>query len=232
MTFASKNGAFDWVGVTMATGPSQGKFKLTINGKDHMFDARAAEPGAKLFRVKLQGTEATLHPGGGAQSGILNWVSGRNAMGMRYVHMSLPNGGEGLEAALVAQDVRELAPDLIIYDGAKAPNSQSVAHQDLIRQLRASAVDADLVHLPTRAPWHYQQQRDCLEQAKVVKSGHVLNLQNAVLWQAPGHLGTVCDLALQGDLQSDAGQLIDKHAQAFFEWLSKAPKPGTSVALN
>lgn len=232
MTFSSKNGAFDWVGVTMATGPSQGKFKLTINGKDHMFDARAAEAGSKLFRVKLQGTEATLHPGGGAQTGILNWVSGRHAMGVRYIHMSLPNGGEGLEAALVAQDMRELAPDLIIYDGAKAPNGKNVAHQDMIRQLRASAVNADLVHLPTRAPWHYEQQRHCLTPARNAKSDSALNLQNAVLWQAPGHLGTACEQALQDGLQFDAGQLIDKHALAFFKWLSQPPKPGTSVALN
>ena len=89
MKMTSQTGAFDWAEVTVATGPSQGAFTLQVGTVKKRFEAYAKKRSSRNFRISARGSSVTLKPGGGAQTTVLNWSSGKNRPGIRYVNFGL-----------------------------------------------------------------------------------------------------------------------------------------------
>ena len=150
ISFTSQSGTFDWAGITVSTGPSQGVFTLKIGDVERKFDAHAKTDGSKFFKMDVRGTKATVIPGGGAKTGILSWHSGNTQPGMRYVGFQLSKTRDGevekYDAALLRNDLHQLAPDLVIIDHSSGslPNPEL----DLVLvQITASVPQAELLYL-------------------------------------------------------------------------------------
>jgi hypothetical protein len=158
LSFASLSGSFDWAGVTIATGPSQGVFTLKVGDVEQKFDAQASVPGSRFFRLDARGTKMTVTPGGGAKTGILSWHAGKVEPGIRYVDFELsptPSGQLGrYETTLLKNDLHQLAPDLLIIDGFSEHRPEFATDdkakkefEDLVAQIRASAPQSDVLYL-------------------------------------------------------------------------------------
>lgn len=232
MTVTSKKNAFDWVGVTIATGPSQGTFKFKVGEVEREFDAQADVPGSKFFKLSVAGNSATIHPGGGAQTAILSWSTGRKQPGIRYVHFDLLSGKakemERLEAHLVVNDLRNIKPDLIVFD-TRGLSSSGRAVQDLISQMRASSAQADVLFL---GPDKYQvaDLQSCLgnnrTQSKGVNRFQLEPTDSDAIWQWSPSRSALCALegqSQQGTAGIDAGIIAlsrpAQRASALAKWL-------------
>lgn len=110
---------FDTAAVTVATGPQQGSFTVTIDGKPHSFSSAGPQVGAKTFEIAGAGHEIELKPSGNGDVALLNWATTRHAPGLRYVNFgqigSTVRVTERWNANAVANDVRTIKPDLIVY---------------------------------------------------------------------------------------------------------------------
>ena len=114
LSMTSQNGSFDWVAVTVLTGPSQGSFTLSAGGVSQRFDAYAKKRGSKRFLIEAKARKAIVRPGGGARTSVLSWSSGKNRPGIRYVNFGLIGATVGvtrrLDAKLVKADIARLKP--------------------------------------------------------------------------------------------------------------------------
>lgn len=245
MTLTSKSGNFDWAGVTIATGPSQGTFKLKVGDVEREFDAYAETPGSKLFKLSVAGEAATLHPGGGAQTVILNWATGRKQPGIRYMRFELLSNKskeiQRLDASLVANDLRNAQPDLIVFDDFSKSAEDGSAAQDLVAQMRASAPQADVLYL---APDNVQlvSARSCLNGA-TAKSAPV-DKQRAIpagtsSWQWAPNRADTC--AIEEQLQQGlvgegtanlAPDYAARRAAALAKWLANPSDSTNQVAQS
>lgn len=119
MTLLSQNGTFDWAQVTVISGPSQGRVVLSAGGVEKTFDARTSSKGSKTFRIDAKGSELIVRGGGGSRIEVLSWATGRNTPGIRYVNFGLigatVNITRRFDPKLVANDVKAIGPDLIVY---------------------------------------------------------------------------------------------------------------------
>jgi len=115
----SKTGPFDFAEVVVATGPKQGSFILSVGAVKKKFNARAAKSGSRKFRIDATGSTLKLNPAGGGATIVHNWSTGKNVAGIRYVNMGLIGATVDItkrfKLQLVANDIRALDPDLIVY---------------------------------------------------------------------------------------------------------------------
>lgn len=119
MTLSTSGVAFDWAEVTVLTGPKQGSVELLVDGATKVFNAKAATTGSKVVRLERPGRDFQVSPNGGGKTTILNWATGRETAGVRYVNFGinaatayLPNHWN---PKLVANDIRHLNPDMIVW---------------------------------------------------------------------------------------------------------------------
>ena len=248
MTVTSKTEPFDWVGVTIATGPSRGTFSMQVGDVEKQFDAHAEEPGSRFFKMAVQGKSATVKPGGGAQTTILNWSMGRDRAGIRHVHFDLlndnPEESKRLDANLIANDLRTLAPDLILLDRPSLNGELEQAIQDLIAQMTASAPQADLVYLGNHAGLVSHLQQSCLNgsSTEVVKPETAIadEFKNASAWTWSPRRADICAITgqlQQGLVDADAANLTSDYAErqaaALAKWLAKpSAKAGDLVLMR
>lgn len=119
LTLTSKTGPFDYAEVVVATGPKQGAFVLSVGDVKKKFNARAAKSGSRKFRIDATGGTLKLNPAGGGATLVHNWSTGKNVAGIRYVNLGLIGATVGItkrfKMNLVANDIRALDPDLIVY---------------------------------------------------------------------------------------------------------------------
>jgi hypothetical protein len=245
MTVTSHNGPFDWVGVTIATGPSQGTFTLKVGEVERKFDAHAEQQGSRFFKLNVQGDSATVQPGGGAQTAILNWSMGRNQPGVRHVHFGLlsdrPNEMRRFDANLIASDLRSLSPDLIMIDGVSRDSDAIREFSDLVAQIRAAAPRADVVQLGAGSD-QLAGHQTCLNfssngkaKASVVD---VEQINGVASWHWAPSRADVCaieDQLQQGLVGVDAANLTpdfaERRAAAFVKWLADPAAKSSDVAL-
>lgn len=118
MTLSTTGNPFDWAEVTVLTGPNQGKVKLTAGSESTTFNAAAPTVGSKVVRVKAYGKTATVSPAGGKTT-VLNWATGRQAAGVRYINFGIVSATAYLQKRwdpkLVANDIKHLNPDLVVW---------------------------------------------------------------------------------------------------------------------
>ncbi len=119
MTMTSTNGAFDWAEVTVLTGPNQGSVKIKAGDQEKILNARSNKTGSKVVRVNAQGEKVTVHPQGGGKTTVLNWATGKERAGIRYVNFGISSATAYLPnrwtPELVTNDLKNLDPDLIVW---------------------------------------------------------------------------------------------------------------------
>ena len=154
MTLSTKGNAFDWAEVTVLTGPSQGSVKLFAGGQTKTFNAKAANVSSKVVRIEAKGKEVVVSPAGGKTT-VLNWATGRESVGVRYVNFGITSATAYLQnrwdPKLVANDMRHLKPDLIVwgygtnegFNGNLNMNSYRNQVQKIYTNLSAAAPQAD-----------------------------------------------------------------------------------------
>ena len=244
MTLTSKDGPFDWVGVTIATGPSQGTFKLKVGDVEREFDAHADTPGSKLFKLSAAGEAATLHPGGGAQTVILNWSTGRNRAGIRLTQFDLLTDKakevQRLDTNLIANDIRSVQPDLLVFSGVDDTGDARSAVQELIAQIRASSPQADVLFLgaDNSQPGSLSS---CLDGITARATAITSSAQNkhagAAFWRWAPTRADICAIEeqlQQGLVDGEAANLTPdfaaRRASALVKWLASPSNPIGKVA--
>jgi len=119
MTLSTTTDPFDWAEVTVLTGPEQGRVKLAAGGKTETFNAQAPVTGSTVVRVEAQGRDLVVSPDGGGETTILNWATGRERAGVRYVNFGISSATAYIQRRwderLVANDLAHLKPDLVIW---------------------------------------------------------------------------------------------------------------------
>jgi lysophospholipase L1-like esterase len=114
-----KRGHFTWAEVTVATGPREGRVRLTAGGRTRLINARAGRPGARTIRLEATARMMSVTASGGGRTTVLNWASGVDQPGIRYVNFGLAGATAAItkrwDKTLIARDVRALKPQLIIF---------------------------------------------------------------------------------------------------------------------
>lgn len=258
MTMTSKIGPFDWAEVTVATGPSQGAFDIQIGAVKKRFDAYAKSRGSQSFRVENKGRSVTVRPAGGAQTTVLNWASGENEPGLRYVNFGL-NGARlnitrRMNEQLVANDLKRLDPDLIVYGygtnegfddnlDLKRYNKRAAAY---LKQLRQWAPNAEIVIMgassglrrkgrKTCAGWSVPPKLNPLRDQMKKLAGQT----NAAYWDWSAAMGGTCGIntwVADGLASKDRVHLTPKgylrSAKAFAAWLMPSAEENMVLVQN
>lgn len=119
MNLAATGQGFDWAEVTVLTGPQQGKVKISAGGQSQIFNAAAPTRGSKVVRVKAYSKTASVSPAGGGRTTVLNWATGREEAGVRYVNFGIVSATAHLQKRwdkkLLANDIKHLNPDLVVW---------------------------------------------------------------------------------------------------------------------
>ncbi len=242
VTFTSQSDPFDWVGVTVATGPSQGTFTLKAGGVEKKFDAYAKSPGSKLFKLNAHSKSATLTPGGGARTGVMNWHSGKSGAGIRYMDFQLDVANDKktskYDPDLLANDVRQLAPDLIIVDQASTgspdalPETKSQpgnGRDQLLDQIRASAPQASVLFLEADTIWKSKSANSCSKPVPLKINNPMVSIKNAsAYWRWSPDSAEICSIERQiksarmtGNAEIQPPNLDLFRAKSLLKWLVK-----------
>lgn len=159
LTMDTKSGDFDWVAVTVATGPDQGRFALTVGDRTEQFSARGEAGSAQTFRMAAQGDSATLTVLGGGNVQVLDWASGKEEPGVRYVNFGLIGATAAItkrmDRKLIAENLKAINPDVIVFgyatndgfDDNFDTGSYLAMVRDLYQRMKAQAPKADWVFL-------------------------------------------------------------------------------------
>ena len=119
MNLAATGQGFDWAEVTVLTGPQQGKVKISAGGQSKTVNAAAPARGSKVVRVKAYSKTASVSPAGGGRTTVLNWATGREEAGVRYVNFGIVSATAHLQKRwdkkLIANDIKHLNPDLVVW---------------------------------------------------------------------------------------------------------------------
>ena len=142
----------------MLTGPKRGGVTIQVGSTKKTFSARGPE-GSKFVRLDARGTTATVRPAGRGTTTILHWATGRDRPGVRYVNFGLVGATVDVtrrwDPKLVANDIRALQPDLIVYGygtnegfnaGVDLDRYRSYARK-FVRSLQRAAPDADVAFI-------------------------------------------------------------------------------------
>lgn len=250
---------FDRAEVTVATGPRQGSFTASVDGKPAgRFSAKAAKAGAKTFSIDAAGKRLTISPVGDGETGVLHWATTRDGAGIRYVNFgqvgATVNVTKRWDAAALANDLKSIDPDLIVYgfgtNEGYDDNVNVTAYRDYVsgflKTVRAEAGDADLMILGASDGlrrrggkscgngWYQPPKLGALRDAmhglaKELKAGY---------WDWSQAMGGPCSIdgwARKGLAAKDRVHLTskgyDRSAQAFYEALV-GPLDTTVVAAN
>lgn len=258
MTLTSKTGNFDWAEVTVASGPSQGSFTVKVGSTAKTFEAFSKRKGSKTFRINARGKKVTLTPGGGAQTTVLNWATGKTRSGIRYVNFGLIGATlditKRFDMKLVENDVRRLNPDLIIYGYGTNEgfndnlNTSAYAKRasSYVSRLKANAPNADLVFLGAASGLRRKGNKACGSWSTPPKLGplrttlrKVAAKEGAGYWDWSTAMGGACAIntwAGKGLAAKDRVHLTSKgyrkSAERFVNWLTAPAKSNVLVASN
>lgn len=239
MTLTSKSETFDWVEVTVETGPSQGQVLLEVNDQKTLFDAQSKTRGSRVFRLNAKSSTATIRPGGGARTSILNLSVGKKLPGIRLISFNVKDP-EQLDATLLGNDISNLDPELIIFSGSNAPAPEPRSSSDAwtreivnhIGLFMEHAANAELVLVSTPVKSLDGATPGCQASTSATSRSSPSNLlalamlQRAAHWALPAHLGTSCDQTPDvGEVNQLINGLSSIAATEFANWLTQ---PGAS----
>ena len=255
MTMTSQKG-FDWVEVTVLSGPSQGRVSMKVGATTKKFNAWSKSKGSKTFRLDTKGNRLVIRPGGGAQTTVLNWGGGKNRAGVRYVNFGLIGATVDItrrfDKRLVANDIKRLDPDLIVYgygtnegfkDNLNIKKYKAYAN-NFMKQVKASAPNADLVFIGAASGLRKRGKRACGRWAIPPKLGpvrkairNIAATQNGAYWDWSAAMGGKCGInswASKKLASRDRVHLTNagyrKSASAFVNWLTIPAQSNVAVA--
>ncbi len=257
LKLTSQNGSFDWAAVSVATGPSQGAFTMKVGNVSQKFNAYSKHRGSKMFRVNSKARSMIIKPAGGARTTVLNWSTGKNRPGIRYVNFGLIGATlditKRFNRGLVANDVRRLDPDLIIYgygtnEGFNDHLNLSKYRKQLVQYmklLKKSAPNADVVYLGAASGLRKRGNKKCGAWSTPPKleplrrsMRQLAHDQQAAYWDWAQAMGGECAINKWAKLRlaaKDRVHLSSKgysiSAQAFTKWLV-APKLSNKVVAS
>lgn len=117
-------GQFNWVEVAFLAGPRRGIVTVSVADEDgnettrHIVDTGADVLQIKRLRLNQAGQILTITAEDDKPVTLLSWAIGNRRPGIRYISLGVPGATAGTmqlwDAALVRQDMQQLAPDLII----------------------------------------------------------------------------------------------------------------------
>ena len=114
------DGTFDWIDVTLMTGPQQGTAAVSVDGDVKLVPTRSQATAQTSIRVTAKAREIMIRPKGDGAITVLSVASGMNNPGLIYANVGLPGGTaltiEKWNADFAASDFRKLNPDLIIFE--------------------------------------------------------------------------------------------------------------------
>ena len=257
MTMTAQQG-FDWSEVTVLSGPSQGRVTMKVGAVSKKFNAWSKSKGSKTFRLDARGNKLQIRPGGGAQTTVLSWASGKNAPGVRYVNFGLIGATVDItkrfDKRLVANDLKRLDPDLIVYGYGTNEGFQDHLNigkyktyaGSFMKQIKASAPNADLVFLGAASGLRKRGKRACGSWAvppklaavrKTVKG--IAAAQNGAYWDWSAAMGGKCGIntwASKKLASRDRVHLTNagyrKSANSFVDWLTVPAQSNVAVASS
>jgi lysophospholipase L1-like esterase len=158
ITLTSKHGTFDWAEVTVAGGRGAGSFEVSVDGESRRF---AGDPGAAAttVRVPARGTTLKVRPLGDGRVTVLNWATGKERPGIRYVNFGIIGATVDVtrrwDPEIVANDLRALKPDLIVYGYGTNEgfndnldlNAYGTYARRFVASLRTAAPQADVMYI-------------------------------------------------------------------------------------
>jgi lysophospholipase L1-like esterase len=148
---------FDWAEITFATNRDTGKVHVEVDGKGDTVGTSTMEPTWQRIRVKAGGTALKLRVEGGGPVHILSLAVGRDAPGVRYINLGVPQAtaltAKRWDQDIVAAELKHLAPDLILvgygtneaFDDQLDPREYTKYFNDFLKRLRADAPEASLL---------------------------------------------------------------------------------------
>lgn len=173
MRLTKTNGPFDWVSVTIATGPDQGKVRLRVGLREKVYSAKAQRRGSHTFRLDTSGTSLIIEPVGEGETTVLNWATGKVRSGIRYVNFGLEDATADVlhrfNTRLMENDVRRIAPDLIVlgygttegFDDKLDVSAHRQRLTTMIARLKDWAPDADFVFIGAASGLHAKANAVC-----------------------------------------------------------------------
>lgn len=120
LRFTSVEGAFDWVEVSLLTGPEQGTAAVSIDGDVRLVPTRSSAAAQTSIRVTAKAREIMIRPKGDGAISVLSVASGTHASGLIYSNVGLPGATTSTigkwKEDFAANDFRKLNPDLIVFE--------------------------------------------------------------------------------------------------------------------
>ena len=120
MRFTSAQGAFDWVEVSLATGPGFGTAIVSVDGNPKQVPTHALSANQTSIRIAAKAHEVLIKPRGDGPVSVLSVSTGTNSPGILYSNLGLPGATAATPASwtpdFAAEDLRKLNPDLIVLE--------------------------------------------------------------------------------------------------------------------
>jgi lysophospholipase L1-like esterase len=156
ITLTAQSGAFDWAEVTVAGG--SGSFEISVDGRASRHSAAGGEA-ATTVRVAQKGKVLKIRPAGNGRVTVLNWATGKERPGIRYVNFGIVGATVDVTRRwspdIVANDLAALKPDLIVYgygtnegfNDNLDPKAYKAYAEKFVGSLRSAAPQADLLFI-------------------------------------------------------------------------------------
>jgi hypothetical protein len=120
LRFTSVEGPFDWIDVTLLTGPQQGTAAVSLDGDVKLVPTRSQATAQTSIRIAAKAREIMIRPKGDGVITVLSVASGMNTSGVLYANVGLPGATaatiEKWNTDFAASEFRKLNPDLIIFE--------------------------------------------------------------------------------------------------------------------
>lgn len=120
LRFTSTEGSFDWLDVTLMTGPGQGTAAISADGDVKLVPAKTDSTAQTSIRITAKAREITIRPQGNGPISVLSIASGTHTPGILYTNAGLPGATvssiEKWNTDFAASDFHKLNPDLIVFE--------------------------------------------------------------------------------------------------------------------
>ncbi|WP_316863173.1 GDSL-type esterase/lipase family protein [uncultured Cohaesibacter sp.] len=145
MSLTSKAGSFDWAEVTFYVGPGQGSATVTTEAGSKRVSTSAAKAGSRTVRIEGRSKTLSVAHNGGGRTTVLNWSTGSNKPGIRYVNFGISGATVAVTTRwsdqLIANDIKRIDPDLIIYGYGTNEGYNDNLNMASYRQMAGGLVD-------------------------------------------------------------------------------------------
>ncbi len=204
LRFTSVEGPFDWIDVTLLTGPGQGTAAVSFDGDVKLVPARSAATAQTSIRVTAKAREIMIRPKGDGEITVLSVASGTHTPGLLYSNVGLPGATswtiEKWNADFAADDFRKLNPDLIVFEYGT----------------REGFVDAlDMKQYEARLKFAIEQIKSWAPQASILIIGPP---DAARLPAFAGSAGAQACRSLNAQETAAYGQMLDRSDERLARW--------------